>query len=143
MMSQAKDGDQVKVHYTGKLTDGTVFDTSEGKPPFEFKIGTNSVIPGFELAVKGMAVGDEKTVTVKSDEGYGPVRDELIATVNKSAFPENIEPAVGRQLQMEQPGGKTINVTVAKIDGEEVTLDANHPLAGKDLTFDIKLVEIA
>ena len=141
-MSQVKDGDQVKVHYTGKLNDGTVFDSSEGKPPFEFKIGTNSVIPGFESAVKGMAVGDEKTVTIPSQDGYGPVRDELIATVNKSAFPKNIDPTIGQQLQMEQPGGKTINVTIAKIEGEEVTLDANHPLAGKDLTFDIKLVEI-
>ena len=142
-MSQVKDGDQVKVHYTGKLDDGTVFDSSEGKPPFEFKIGTKSVIPGFESAVKEMTVGDEKSVTIPSEVGYGPIRDELIATVNKSAFPENIEPTIGRQLQMEQPGGKTINVTIAKIEGEEVTLDANHPLAGKELIFDIKLVEIA
>lgn len=142
-MTQAKDGSKVKVHYTGKLDDGTVFDSSKDRDPFEFTIGTGSVIPGFEKGIVGMATGETKTVTIPPDEAYGQKRDELIADVKKSHFPPDITPTVGQQLQMQQPDGRPLNVMVTKIEGEDVTLDANHPLAGKTLTFEIELVEVA
>lgn len=141
-MTQAQSGKTVKVHYTGKLDDGTVFDSSKGRDPFEFTIGTGSVIPGFERGVVGMAVGDTKTITITPNEAYGQVRQELIADVKKSHFPPDIIPEVGKQLQMQQPDGRPLNVVISDIQGETVTLDANHPLAGKNLTFDIELVEV-
>lgn len=142
-MSQAKDGSKVKVHYTGKLDDGTVFDSSKDRDPFEFTIGTGSVIPGFEKGVVGMAAGETKTLTIPPDDAYGQKRDELVADVKKSHFPPDISPELGQQLQMQQPDGRPLNVVVTKIEGEDITLDANHPLAGKTLTFEIELVEVA
>ncbi len=142
-MPQAKSGDKVKVHYTGKLEDNTVFDSSKDRPPLEFTIGSGSIIPGFENAVIGMETGESKTFTVPPDEAYGQPRDELKMEVNKSDFPDDITPEVGQQLQMKRADGNVVNVVVANMEGEKVTLDANHPLAGKALTFDIELVEIA
>ncbi len=142
-MSQVKSGDKIKVHYTGKLEDGKVFDSSREREPFEFTVGSGNVIPGFETGVVGMEVGQEKSITVKSDEGYGQRRDELVAEVTKDVFPEDIKPEIGQQLQMEQANGEPINVVISKVDGDKVTLDANHPLAGKTLVFDVELLAIA
>lgn len=141
-MSQAKDGDKVKVHYTGKFEDDTVFDTSQGRAPLEFTIGKGNIIPGFEHAVLGMQAGEKKTFTIPPDEAYGTRRDELMVEVNKSDFPPDVTPEIDQQLQMKRPDGNVITVVVSKIEGETVTLDANHPLAGKTLVFDVELVEI-
>ena len=142
-MAQAKTGDTVKVHYTGKLNDGSVFDTSEGREPLEFKIGGGQVIAGFDEALSGMEVGESKTVTIPADKAYGPHQQEMVMVVDRSKLPDELEPQMGQQLQVGQPDGQTFVVTVAAISGEEVTLDANHPMAGKDLTFELQLVEIA
>lgn len=142
-MSQVKNGDTVKVHYTGKLEDGSVFDSSRSREPFEFLIGSGSVIPGFEAGIIGMEAGETKTVTIKPDEGYGPRRDELVADVDRKAFPENVTPEVGQRFQMERSDGGTIEVTVVETGDATVKLDANHPLAGKTLTFEIELLAIA
>lgn len=142
-MSQAKKGDNVKVHYSGKLEDGTEFDTSAGSDPLEFTIGEGMLIPGFENAVEGMAPGESKTITIPAEEAYGPYIKELVADFDKSQFPPDINPEVGAQLQIEQENeGRTL-VRVINVTGDKVTLDANHPLAGKDLIFHIELVEIA
>ena len=141
-MAQAKTGDTVKVHYTGKLGDGSVFDSSEGCEPLEIKIGGGQLIVGFEEALSGMEVGESKTVTIPVDKAYGPYQQEMEMVVGRSQFPAELEPRVGQQLQVGQPEGQTFVVTVTAISGEEVTLDANHPLAGKDLIFDLQLVEI-
>ena len=142
-MAKAKIGDTVKVHYTGRLEDGTEFDTSSGREPLEFTLGEKQVIQGFEDGVLGMEVNETKTVTIPADQAYGPYHEELALDVPKGQFPPNIQPELGLQLQLTQPNGQPINVTVTQITEEVVTLDANHPLAGKDLTFDIQLVEIA
>lgn len=141
-MSKAKDGDTVKVHYTGKLEDGTVFDSSKEGEPLELTIGAGNVIEGFEKGVIGMERGDSKTVTVPPEGAYGSVNEELVATVKKENFPENITPAIGEQLQLKQQDGNIVNVTITEVRGDTVTLDANHPLSGKTLIFDIELVEI-
>ena len=140
-MAQAKSGDTVRVHYTGRLEDGTVFDSSEGREPLEFVLGARQVIPGFEDAVDGLNPGDERTVTIPPDQAYGPRREEMTLVVDRDQFPEEVQPEVGQQLQMSQDGQVAI-VTVTEVSDREVTLDANHPLAGKDLTFDVQLVEI-
>lgn len=143
-MSEAKHGDTVKVHYTGRLDDGTQFDSSVGREPLEFTIGQGRVIPGFEQAVAGMNEGDSKTVTIASDQAYGPRNDQAMQEVPKSALPEQIRDGLqpGQQLQATDPNGQPLLLTVADIEEETVTLDANHPLAGKDLIFDLELVEI-
>ena len=142
-MPEAKKGDKVKVHYTGKLNDGTVFDSSKDREPLEFTIGEGQIIPGFEKTVIGMNPGDAKTETIPVDEAYGPHREEMVMEVGRERFPDNLEPDVGQKLQMNRQDGQTIMVTVTKVSEANVTLDANHPLAGKNLTFDIQLVEIA
>lgn len=142
-MTEAKQGNTVKIHYTGKLDDGTVFDSSEGRDPLEFTIGDGNIIPGFEEAVVGMNEGDSVTTTIPSDKAYGPHHAEMVLNVDKSQFPPNIDPSVGDQLQLQQQDGRKIQVLVTEVSPESVTLDANHPLAGKDLTFDIELVSIA
>ncbi|MCP4685970.1 MAG: peptidylprolyl isomerase [bacterium] len=142
-MSQAKAGDKVKVHYTGKLEDGTVFDSSKEREPLEFDLGSGNVIPGFENGILGMEVGESKTLTIVPDEAYGQTNSDLVATVERKQFPENITPELGLQLQMSQPNGQPLNVTVINIVGDSITLDANHPLAGKTLVFDIELVAVA
>ncbi len=141
-MSEAKKGDKVKVHYTGKLTDGSVFDTSQDREPLEFEIGAGMMIAGFDKAVTGMKVGDKKTAELSADEAYGQKNDEMVVEVPKAQLPEDLKPEVGQQLGMQQPNGQNIPVVVTKVEEETIEIDANHPLAGKDLVFDIELVEI-
>ena len=141
-MSKAKDGDTVKVHYTGKQEDGTIFDSSKDREPLELTLGAGNVIPGFEKGVIGMERGVSKTITVPPEEAYGPVQEGLIAKVKKENFPENITPVIGEQLQLRQGDGNNVNVIITEIEEDTVTLDANHPLSGKTLIFDIELVEI-
>lgn len=140
-MRKASSGDTVQVHYTGKLDDGSVFDSSRAREPLEFTVGSGQVIAGFDDAVTGMAPGDEKTVRIPAEEAYGARRDDLRFTVGREQFPDDLDPEVGQQLQMSQDGQVAV-VTVAAVSGEGVTLDANHPLAGRDLTFDLELVGI-
>jgi len=140
-MAQAKSGDTVRVHYTGRLDDGSVFDSSEGREPLEFVLGAQQVIPGFEEAVDGLSPGEARTVDIPADRAYGARREEMVLTVGRDQFPDEIRPEVGQQLQMSQDGQVAI-VTVTGVSDRDVTLDANHPLAGKDLTFDVQLVEI-
>lgn len=134
-----KQGNKVKVHYTGRLSDGEVFDSSDGRDPIEFEVGTSQVIKGFEEAVLGLNVGDKATVTIQPENGYGMVREDLIISVGKDQVPEGVE--VGSQLQGLGENGQPFNVTVRKIDEDSVTLDANHPLAGKVMEFEIDVVE--
>jgi peptidylprolyl isomerase len=141
-MAQAKTGDTVKVHYTGKLDDGTVFDTSADREPLQFIVGEGQIIPDFEQAVVGMNPGDSKTVQIPSDRAYGPHHEEMIMEVDRNEFPEDLEPKVDQRLQVRQSDGQTFAVTVTAVSESKVTLDGNHPLAGKDLTFDIQLSEI-
>ena len=142
-MTQAKTGDTVTVHYTGRLDDGTVFDTSIGRNPLTFKIGDGQLIPDFEEAVVGMSPEEAKTITIPSDKAYGPHRAEMILEVEKKLFPEDLEPRLEQQLQVSQPDGRDFVARVTDISETAVTLDANHPLADKDLTFDIQLTEVA
>ncbi len=141
-MAQAKQGDEVKVNYTGRLDDGTVFDSSEGREPLAFTVGGGQVIPGFEAAVDGMVVGDSKTITIPCAEAYGPYREDMVLTVPREQLPEGLNPEVGQQLQMGQSQENMLIVSVTGVSDESITLDANHPLAGKDLTFDVELVAI-
>jgi peptidylprolyl isomerase len=141
-MSGAKSGDSVHVHYTGKLTDGSVFDSSEGRDPLRFDLGKGQVVPGFEEAVTGMAVGEKKTKTIPADQAYGPRRDQLTFTVPRENLPPGYDPQVGEMLGMETKDGRQMDVIVTHADERMVQLDANHPLAGQDLTFDIELVKI-
>lgn len=141
-MAQAKEGDTVRVHYTGKLEDGTVFDTSSERAPMEFTIGEGEIIPGFEQAVIGMEPGETKTARIPPEEAYGPHRDDMTLTVERDQFPADINPEPGQQLQIQQSGGRVAIVTVSDVSESTVTLDANHPLAGQPLTFDIQLVDI-
>ena len=143
MGPQAKTGDTVQVQYTGKLSDGTVFDSSVGKDPLEFKLGSGQIIAGFDKAVTGMRVGENKTVTIPAAEAYGERRADLVMEVPMSQLPGNVTPQVGMQLQSTQKDGSTIVVTITKVtDNTSVTIDANHPLAGQDLTFDLELLKI-
>lgn len=141
-MSQPKNGDTVKIHYTGMYEDGNVFDTSADREPLEFKIGSGSVIKGFEDAVLKMTTGEKTQVKIPADEAYGEYHDELAMDVPASNVPENITPEIGMQLQLQQPDGTAAVVTITNITEEFITMDANHPLAGEDLTFDLELVEI-
>lgn len=143
-MSKVKEGDTVKVHYTGKLTDdGTVFDSSREREPLEFTLGDGKLIPGFEKAVIGMEEGDSTTVELDSEDAYGERREDLELEVSKSDLPDNIDPQVGMQLQMQQQeNGQAVPVQITAVEDDYVKLDANHPLAGKDLTFDIELIEL-
>jgi peptidylprolyl isomerase len=137
----AKSGDTVRVHYTGSLDDGSVFDSSAGREPLEFTLGDSAVIPGFEQAIAGMAPGEAKSVTIPAAAAYGDRREELVVRVPREQLPEGMDPTAGQQLQMTHPGGVAL-VTVLGTDAESVTLDANHPLAGQELRFDLRLVEI-
>ncbi|MBZ0157365.1 MAG: peptidylprolyl isomerase [Alphaproteobacteria bacterium] len=140
-MKKVSAGNRVKVHYTGKLSDGTVFDSSEGREPLEFTLGEGHLIQGFENAVAGMSAGEKKTVTIPAEQAYGPRRDDLVVRIDRSQVPGDIELEVGMGLQIKQNGG-AIQVVVTELDEKNVTLDANHPLSGQDLTFEIELVEI-
>jgi peptidylprolyl isomerase len=141
-MAQANSGDTVKITYTGKLNDGTVFDSSEGRDPLEFVIGENTIIPTLEASVIGMNIGDKATVEVTAENAYGPHQPDAIQTVERSMIPAEVELAIGAQLQATAPDGQVLVLTVASIEDTTVTLDGNHPLAGQDLTFDIELMEV-
>lgn len=141
-MSEAKAGDTVRIHYTGTLSDGSTFDSSDGRDPLEFKLGAGQVIPGFDKAVTGMAVGDSQTVEIPSEDAYGAHDPNGRQGFPRDQVPEDVPLDIGTRLQLSGPQGQPIMVTVAQVTDTEVILDANHPLAGKDLTFQIELVEI-
>lgn len=140
---QAKAGDTVRIHYTGKLTDGTRFDSSEGRDPLEFELGSGNVISGLDREVTGMSVGDKKTVTIEAADAYGPHHLEAVQEVPRSEIPDDIRLSEGVELQATTPEGELIRLKVVGLTDDTVTLDANHPLAGRDLVFDLELVEIA
>jgi peptidylprolyl isomerase len=139
----AHEGNTVQVNYTGKFEDGTVFDSCVGKSPLEFKLGEGRIIPGFENAVMGMKVGEKKTVTIPASDAYGPYRPELTIEVPRTQLPADPAPQIGQQLQSQTESGSIIVVTITKVSETSVTVDANHPLAGKDLIFDIELLKIS
>lgn len=141
-MSKVKPNDTVKVHYTGKLADGQVFDSSREREPLEFTMGEGMIIPGFEKALMDMSVNETKTVNIPSDEAYGERREDLVQEVPKDQLPEEIKPEVGMPLMSQTPDGQQIRLTVTEVMDGSIVVDANHPLAGKDLTFELELVEI-
>ena len=141
-MSQAQQGNTVLVHYKGELEDGSVFDQSRQEDPLQFTIGDGMLIPDFEEAVIGMNQGDKKTIQIPAERAYGQYREDLMIEVERSQFPDHITPAVGQQLQLTQPDGQPITVTIESVADNQVTLNANHPLAGKNLTFEIQLMDI-
>ena len=141
-MAVAKKGDAVLVHYRGELSDGSVFDESTGGDPLQFTVGSGMLIPDFEAAVEGMNEGDAQTIHIEAANAYGEYRDDLLIAVDRTQFPPNIDPVIGQQLQLTQPDGHPLVVVVREVTDATVTLDANHALAGKNLTFNIKLVEI-
>jgi peptidylprolyl isomerase len=142
-MQQVKKGDTVKVHYHGKLTDGTTFDSSEGRQPLEFEVGSGMVISGFDNGVLGMTVGEKKTVHIPVEEAYGPKREDLLMEFPLDRFPPDVQPEVGMVLNMSNGEGQQLPVVIAEVKEDAVVLDANPPLAGQDLVFDIELMEIS
>lgn len=141
-MAKAKQGDTVKVHYTGTLADGTTFDSSRQREPLEFEIGSGTVIPGFEQVVEGMSPGETRTETLSAEQAYGPYHDDMRTKVARHRIPAGLGLQVGQRLQVKGPDGETSTVTITEVTATSVTLDANHPLAGKDLSFEIELLEI-
>lgn len=141
-MAQAKKGDKVQVNYKGYLEDGSIFDSSEGKSPLDVTLGSGAVIPGFDAALTGMAVGDKKTVKIPMDQAYGPHNAEMVMQMPKSQIPPDLNPEVGQTLQVGGAAGEVMMVEVIDLTDEFIVLDANPPLAGKDLTFDLELVAI-
>lgn len=143
MTQAAKAGDKLRIHYKGRLDDGTVFDNSEGREPLEFTLGNSEIIPGLEKGLVGMEVGQIREVTVAPEEAYGNRDEQRIQSVPREAIPDNIPTEPGTQLSMQTKDGQTIPVVVSNVSESHVELDANHPLAGQTLTFDVELVEIA
>ena len=141
-MRQVKNGDRVKVHYTERLENGRVLDTSKDDQPLEIRIGSN-IIPLLEEAIKGMEVREAKSITIPPEKAYGPRREELVTEVKKNKLPANITPGVGQQIKLQQPDGDYVNAVIVDIKEDKITLDANHPLAGSPLVFDVELLEIA
>jgi peptidylprolyl isomerase len=141
-MPQVKKGDKVQVHYTGWLSDGEVFDSSQGRGPLEFTVGASHVIAGFDEAVVGMSPGEAKTVRIPAKQAYGVHDDDLVIEMDRTRMPEDLDLEVDDELQVRRSDGQIVNVTVTEISDEVVTMDANHPLAGKELTFEIALVNI-
>lgn len=139
---KAQKGDTVKVHYTGRFPEGEMFDTSEGNDPLEFDLGAGQVIQGFEEAIIGMEKGEKKNVQIPVDKAYGKIIPEYILKASRAQLPENLEPQIGMQLQMPTPEGTPIQVSITDFDESSITLDANHPLAGQDLEFDLELIGI-
>ena len=142
-MTQAKAGDTVKIHYTGTLDDGSQFDSSAGRDPLEFTLGSGQVIPGFDSAVEGMAIGESKKVNIPAEDAYGPRHEQMIQEVPRSALPEDVEPQVGMGLQARRPDGAMLDLTITEVGEENITVDGNHPLAGQALNFELELVEIS
>ncbi len=141
-MNQVKENNTVKVNYTGKLSDGQIFDTSEGREPLEFTLGQGQLIPGFEKGVIDMKLNEKKTITIAKEEAYGDVNPELIQEVSKADLPQDMTPEVGMGLVSKTPDGRETNLLVVEVKDETIVLDANHPLAGKDLVFDLEVVDI-
>jgi peptidylprolyl isomerase len=141
-MQQVKSGDTVKVHYHGRLSDGTTFDSSEGRQPLEFEVGTGMVIKGFDNGVLGMSIGDKKTIEIPVEEAYGPEDPQMVMDFPIDRFPADMQPEVGMQLNMSDGSGQNFPVVIKEVKTDTVVLDANHPLAGEDLIFDLELVEI-
>ena len=141
-MTEVKNGDTVRIHYTGTLTDGSVFDSSEGRDPLQFTAGAGQVIPGMDEEMAGMKVGEKKTLNIPCDKAYGPINPAARQSIPREGIPDDIPLEIGTQLQMQAPDGQVLPVTVVEVDEATVTLDANHPLAGKDLNFEIELVSI-
>ena len=141
-MEKAKMNDIVRVHYTGKLSTGEVFDSSEGADPLEFAIGSGMLIPGFENAIVGMGVDESKIIVIAPDEAYGPVSQEMVQKISVEQLPQGMKPEAGMELVSETPDGQQFVVVVKEVTDEFIVIDANHPLAGKELTFEIRLVEI-
>jgi len=141
-MTEVKTGDTVRIHYTGSLSDGSVFDSSRGRGPLEFTVGAGQIIPGLDAALPGMTVGEEKTVKVPSAQAYGPRDPDGLQPVPRDQIPPEIPLDPGTALQLQLPDGRSLPVTVSEVTEETVVLDANHPLAGKDLIFAIEMVEI-
>jgi len=141
-MQQVKNGDKIKVHYHGKLTSGETFDKSEGRDPLAFEVGSGMVIKGFDDGVIGMAVGEKKTIQIPVDEAYGPKKPEMIVNMPKDRFPTDLQVEIGMPLLMSDQNGQQFQVVVSEILEDSITLDANHPLAGQELIFDLELVEI-
>jgi peptidylprolyl isomerase len=141
-MQQVKNGDIVKVHYHGKLTDGSTFDSSTGREPLQFEVGSGMVISGFDSGVSGMSVGEKRTITIPVEEAYGPKDPDRIIDFPKAEFPEEMTPEVGMRLNLTDHEGQVIPVEIVEVGEDTVKLDGNHPLAGQALIFDIELVEI-
>src|SRR5919202_4212535 len=141
-MPQAKNGDNVKVHYIGRLDDGTVFDSSAGREPLEFKVGSGEVIPGFEQAVVGMQPGETRSTLIRADDAYGPYHEEMVALIPREQLPPDFDVQVGEQIGLQDENGNRVLATVVDVSEAGITIDGNHPLAGEDLQFDIQLVEI-
>ena len=140
-MAEAKAGDTVRVHYVGTLADGREFDSSQGRDPLEFTLGAGQVVPGFDRGVTGMEPGERRTLQIAAADAYGPRREEMVMQVPRDRVPPDLDPQVGQQLQM-TAGDNVIMVTVTDVSDDALTLDANHRLAGEDLTFEVRLVEI-
>ena len=141
-MAGAKNGDKVRVHYTGKIEDGTVFDSSMDREPLEFTLGETGIIPGFQEMIVGMNPGDSKTDTIPSEKAYGEHVEEMVVAIERAKLPEDLDPEVGQYLQLSRPDGQVIPVHITGIDQTTITIDANHPLAGEDLIFEVELLEI-
>jgi len=141
-MTEVKSGDTIRLHYTGTLADGTTFDSSAGREPLQFEVGSGQIIPGLDAAMPGMTVGEKKTVTIPPELAYGAHNPEAVQSIPRAQIPDHIPTEVGTQLQVQTPDGRPMPVVVTAADEQSVTLDANHPLAGKSLTFDVELVEI-
>ncbi len=142
MKEQAKKGDKVKVHYNGRLNDGTTFDSSKDRQPLEFEVGSGMVIKGFDEGVTGMSVGDKKTISIPAEDAYGERQEEMVIEFPRSNFPPDIEPELGMTLNMHSENGQELPVVITDVNDDTIILDANHPLAGKDLIFDIELVDL-
>lgn len=141
-MSEAKKGDTVKVHYTVKLANGMIIGSTTDYEPLQFTIGEGKILPGFEQAVIGMNPGESKTIDISASQAFGPHLDEMVVTIDRNRLPEDFEPKVGEQVQFRQMDGQIATVLVTDVSESSITIDANHPLAGKDLTFDIQFLEV-
>jgi peptidylprolyl isomerase len=141
-MPDARSGDTVRIHYTGTLSDGSTFDSSQDRDPLEFTVGSGEIIPGLDRAIEGMSVGETKTVTVPAADAYGAHNPDGVQSIPRDEVPDHIPLDLGTQLEVQTMDGRTLPVTVTEVTAEAITLDANHPLAGKDLTFEVELVEI-